>query len=468
MVRPARSRTVFGIVPNVWLDIGTVTGRFGSPRKETAMRPCFALLATLAVATTAPAQAPRLAQPAPAVLIKAGRLIDGRSDAPQAGVGILIEGDRIKALGPLAQVQGQAKGARVIDLAQMTVLPGFIDTHTHLLLQGDPTSESYDAQLLYQSIPYRAILAARNARLSLEHGFTALRDVETEGAMYADVDVKRAINRGEVPGPRLFVSTRAMAPTGMYPIVSSNWEIEMPHGVQPVDGVDGARLAVRQQVANGADWIKYYSDRRYYFTPDSGLHSWVNFTDDEARAIVDETHRLGRRVAAHAIGSDGIAAALRAGVNTIEHGDGMTDSLLDVIKAKGAYWVPTVTVAWYVAGPRGGGWGPMLQHQKRAFLRGVQKGVKIALGTDVGGFPWTEINQAKEFEYYVQYGMTPMQAIKSGTSLAAELLGQRDLGAVTPGAYADLVAVQGDPLKDITELERVRFVMKGGVTYLSQ
>src|SRR3989454_897661 len=256
MVRPARSRTVFGIVPNVWLDIGTVTGRFGSPRKETAMRPCFALLATLAVATTAPAQAPRLAQPAPAVLIKAGRLIDGRSDAPQAGVGILIEGDRIKALGPLAQVQGQAKGARVIDLAQMTVLPGFIDTHTHLLLQGDPTAESYNEQLLYESTPYRAILAARNARIALEHGFTAIRDLETEGAMYADVDVKHAVDRGEIPGPRIFASTRAMAPTGLYPIVSDNWELELPHGVQPVDGVENARLAVRQQVQHGADWIK--------------------------------------------------------------------------------------------------------------------------------------------------------------------------------------------------------------------
>ena len=417
-----------------------------------------------AQAAPPPPPAPR---PQP-ILIKAGRLIDGRADQAQANVGILIDGDRIRAVGPLAQVQAQAQNARVIDLSQMTVLPGFIDTHTHLLLQGDPTSESYDAQLLYQSIPYRAILAARNARLSLEHGFTALRDVETEGAMYADVDVKRAINRGEVPGPRLFVSTRAMAPTGMYPIVSSNWEIETPHGVQPVDGVDGARLAVRQQVANGADWIKYYSDRRYYFSADSGLHSWVNFTDDEARAIVDETHRLGRRVAAHAIGSDGIAAALRAGVNSIEHGDGMTDSLLDVIKAKGAYWVPTVTVAWYVAGPRGGVWGPMTQHQKRAFQRGVQKGVKIALGTDVGGFPWTEINQAKEFEYYVQYGMTPMQAIKSGTTVAAELLGEQDeLGAVAVGFYADLVAVAGDPLRDITELQRVRFVMKGGTVYLS-
>jgi len=436
------------------------------------MRPCFALLATLAVATTAPAQAPPLrpAPPAAPVLIKAGRLIDGRSDAPQAGVGILIEGDRIKAVGPLAQVQGQAKGARVIDLAQMTVLPGFIDTHTHLLLQGDPTAESYNEQLLYESTPYRAILAARNARIALEHGFTAIRDLETEGAMYADVDVKRAVDRGEIPGPRIFASTRAMAPTGMYPIVSDNWELELPHGVQPVDGVEGARLAVRQQVAHGADWIKFYADRRYYFgpAPDSVLHSWVNFTDDEARALVDEAHRLGRKVAAHAIGSDGIAAALRAGVNTIEHGDGMTDSLLDVLVAKGVYWVPTVTVAYYVAGPRGGAWGPMVEHQHRAFTRGLRKGVRIVLGTDVGGFPWTELNQAKEFEYYVQYGMTPMQAIKSGTSLAAELLGQRDLGVVAAGAYADLVAVAGDPVKDVAELSRVRFVMKGGVTYLSQ
>ena len=431
------------------------------------MRHSFVLFATLAVATPARAQAPRPVQTASPVLIKAGRLIDGRSEGPQAGVGILIEGDRIKAVGPLAQVQGQARGARVIDLSQMTVLPGFIDAHTHLLLQGDSTAQAYNDQLLYESTPYRAILAARNARIALEHGFTAIRDLETEGAMYADVDVKRAVDRGEIPGPHIFASTRAMAPTGMYPIVSDNWELELPHGVQPVDGVEGARLAVRQQVAHGADWIKYYSDRRYYFTPDSVLHSWVNFTDDEARAIVDEAHRLGRRVAAHAIGSDGIAAALRAGVNTIEHGDGMTDSLLDVLVAKGVYWVPTVTVAYYVAGPRGGVWGPMVEHQRRAFTRGVKKGVRIVLGTDVGGFPWTELNQAKEFEYYVQYGMTPMQAIKSGTSLAAELLGQRDLGVVTAGAYADLVAVAGDPLKDVAELSRVRFVMKGGVTYVS-
>jgi len=287
--------------------------------------------------------------------------------------------------------------------------------------------------------------------------------------MYADVDVKLAVARGEVPGARVFASTRAMAPTGMYPLLGYSWELELPHGVQVVDGVENARLAVRQQVGNGADWIKYYADRRYYFGPDSVLRSWVNFTDDEAQAIAGETRRLGRRVAAHAIGVDGIAAALRAGAHSIEHGHGMTDSLMDVLVRDNVYWVPTVTVSHYVAGPRGGIWPALADLQRRAFGRAVRKGVKIALGTDVGGFPWTEINQAKEFEYYVAYGMTPMQAIKAGTSVAAEVLGQeRNLGAVAPGLLADLVAVAGDPLADITELQRVVFVMKGGVVYLSR
>jgi imidazolonepropionase-like amidohydrolase len=431
------------------------------------MRPICNVFALLAFPVLLAAQRP--VTPAQRVFIKAGTFIDGRADQARTNVGILIEGDRITAIGPVAQIQAQAGDARVVDLSGMTVLPGLIDTHTHLLLQGDATAADYNAQLLNQSIPYRAILGARNARIALEHGFTAIRDLETEGAMYADVDIKRAVNGGEVPGPRIFASTRAMAPTGMYPVITPNWEIELPHGVQPVDGVDGARLAVREQVSRGADWIKYYSDGRYFFGPDSVLHSQVNFTDEEAKAIVDEAHRLGHRVAAHAIGSDGIAAAIRAGVNTVEHGDGMTDSLLDVMVQRNLYWVPTITVSVYVAGPRGPTWGAMLEHQKRAFQRGLKKGVKIVMGTDVGGFPWTELNQAKEFEYYVQYGMTPMQAIKSGTSLAAELLGhEKDFGTLAPGFFADLVAVAGDPLKDITELQRVKFVMKGGQVYLSQ
>jgi imidazolonepropionase-like amidohydrolase len=428
----------------------------------------LSLCATIVTSATPPSAPAQATKPPATRLIKAGRLIDGRSNQAAPNVGILVEGERIKTVGPLAQVQAQAGNAEVIDLTSMTVLPGLIDTHTHLLLQGDITSQEYEDQLLKQSIPYRAILAARNARLSLEHGFTAIRDVETEGAMYADVDVKLAVNRGEVPGPRIFASTRAMAPTGMYPINTQNWEIELPHGVQVVDGVENARHAVREQVQHGADWIKYYSDRRYFFTPDSVLRSWVNFTDAEAKAIVDEARRLGRGVAAHAIGSDGIAAALRAGVSSIEHGHGLTDSLMDAMVRNNVYWVPTVTVGVHVV-PRGGVWPALVALERRAFARALRKGVKIAMGSDVGGFPWTEINQAKELEYYVQYGMTPMQAIQSGTSVAAALLGQeQNIGALAPGLFADIIAVAGDPSRDITELQRVKFVMKGGVVYLSQ
>jgi imidazolonepropionase-like amidohydrolase len=402
------------------------------------------------------------------IAVRAGRLLDGKSDTAISNALILVENDRIVSV----TAGGAAPaGVEVVDLSKATVLPGLVDTHTHLLLNGDITAEDYDVQLLKQSIPYRAILSARNARIALEHGFTAMRDLETEGAMYADVDIKNAIANGEVPGPRMQVATRAMTPTGMYPLLGYSWELQVPKGVQYVDGVDGARKAVREQVMYGADWIKYYSDRKYHFESDGVLHSMVNFTDEEAKAIVDETHRLGKKVAAHAIGSDGIAAALRAGVDTIEHGDGLTDALIDEMarNRKGVYWVPTITVGAYVAPGRGGNWTKMVDLEKAAFQKALKKNVKIALGTDAGGFDWKELNQAKEFEYYVNYGMTPMQAIRSGTVVAAELLGWSDkMGTIEAGKWADLVAVTGDPLKDITELERVKFVMKGGVVYKNE
>ena len=295
------------------------------------------------------------------------------------------------------------------------------------------------------------------------NGFTTMRDLETEGAMYADVDVKTAINRGVIPGPRLLVATRAMAPTGMYPLRGYSWELKVPEGVQIVDGPDNIRKAVREQVKYGADWIKFYADREYYYADDGRLRSWVNFTDEEMKAIVDEAHRLGRRVAAHAIGWDGIDAALRAGANSIEHGIGLTEDLMDRMVEQDVYWCPTIFVVAYVA-PRGGNWPRMSETTKRAFGTALEKNVKIAYGTDAGGYAWTE-NQAQELSYMVRYGMSTMAAIQSATSVAAALLDRDDIGILAAGKIADMIAVAGDPLWDISELERVTFVMKEGVIY---
>jgi imidazolonepropionase-like amidohydrolase len=406
------------------------------------------------------------ATPPQKIAIRAGRLIDGKSETPIANALVLIEGDKIVSVTP----GGAAPtGVELIDLSKATVMPGFVDAHTHVLLQGDITAEDYDAQLLKQSIPYRAILGARNAQIALSHGFTVLRDLETEGAMYADVDVKQAIARGEIPGPRMQVSTRAMAPTGAYPLFGYSWELTVPTGVQSVDGVEDARKAVSEQIKYGADWIKYYSDHGYFYAPDGVLHSHVNFTDEEAKTIVDETHRLGHKVAAHAIGSDGIAAALKAGVDSIEHGDGLTEPQMEEMVRRGIYWVPTIMVGAYVAPGRSGNWPKMVETEKAAFQLGLKKNVKIVLGTDAGGFDWRELNEAVEFDYYVKYGMTPMQAIRSATSGAAELLGWSDkMGTVEAGKWADLVGVSGDPLKDITELQRVKFVMKSGAVFKNE
>jgi imidazolonepropionase-like amidohydrolase len=400
--------------------------------------------------------------PAAELALRCGRLIDGVSPDVVEGAFILVEGGRIRQVGPGLAVP---PAARVIDLGRSTCLPGLIDAHTHILLQGDVTTADYDAQLLKESIPYRTIRATVAARTALMNGFTTMRDVETEGAMYADVDVKTAINRGVIPGPRMFVSTRAMAPTGMYPLLGYSWELRLPEGVQIVDGADAIRRAVREQVKYGADWIKYYADRRY-FVRDGALHSWVNFTEEEARALVDETHRLGRRVAAHAMGREGIESALRAGADSIEHGYGLDEEMMDLMVRRGAYWCPTLFVGTYVAEGRAAAgapiWKTMVDIARQAFGKAVKKGVKIAYGTDAGGYAWTE-SQARELSIMVRYGMTPMQAIQSATSVAAALLDQQDsIGSLQAGRYADVVAVAGDPLGDIAELERVQFVMKGG------
>ncbi|TMB44451.1 MAG: amidohydrolase family protein [Deltaproteobacteria bacterium] len=423
------------------------------------------------------AQAPRETPPPPRpperVLIKAAHLIDGHSSSPRNDLAVLVEGDRIAKVGPAAELQ--APGVRVIDLGESWLLPGLIDAHTHVLLQGDITAADYDEQLLKESIPYRTLRAAAAVRTAVMNGFTTIRDLETEGAMYADVDVKTAIARGVIPGPRMFVATRAFAPTGTYPLLGYSWELQhLPEGVQIMDGPDAIRKAVREQVKYGADWIKFYSDRKYYKTndPKRPLRSWVNFTRAELEAMVDEAHRLGRKVAAHAMAWDGIDAALTAKVDSIEHGDGLTDDLIDRVVKQNVYWCPTIYVGMYVAQGRGGIWPDLIAMEREAFAKALKRGVRIAYGTDVGGYAWTE-NQAKELSVMVRYGMTAMAAIQSATSVAAALLDPicppqatgcegSNVGSIAPGRFADLIAVAADPLKDISTLEHVQFVMKNG------
>jgi imidazolonepropionase-like amidohydrolase len=408
------------------------------------------------------------APPEQLVHVHCGKLIDGVSDRIYSNVTVIVRNDRISELQPGASPV-HAIPTGTIDLSHETCLPGLIDTHTHVLLQGDITAADYDEQLLKQSPEYRTILATVNARRALEYGFTTIRDVETEGAGYADVDVKKAINNGVIPGPRMQVATRALDVTGAYPLLGYAPNVTVPHGVQVVDGVDAGRVAVREQISHGADWIKVYSDRSYRVREDGVLDDIPTFTLEELKAIVDEAHRERRKVASHAMALNGVHNSVEAGVDSIEHGNYIADQDMKAMVAHRTFYVPTIYVGAYVAEGRAAAgapvWVKMLAIHEETFRRAVQAGVKIAFGTDAGGFAWT-VNPAKEFAYMVKWGMTPAQALRSATASAAELLGWSDqVGSIEPGKFADMVAVPGDPLADVSVLERVDFVMKGGTVY---
>src|SRR6202167_2539235 len=396
--------------------------------------------------------------------LKCGNLFDGRGDSLRKNVVIVVEDGKIKDIAATAPA-----GADLVDLSRSTCLPGLMDTHTHVLLQGDITAADYDEQLLKQSPEYRTILATVNARRALEYGFTSIRDVETEGAGYADADVKKAINNGIIPGPRMQGVTRALDVTGAYALQGYAPDVAVPHGVQLVDGADNARKAVREQISFGADWIKVYSDRSYRVRDDGVLDDIPTFTLDELRAIVDEAHRERHKVASHAMALNGVHNSVEAGVDSIEHGNYIAEADLKAMVAHGIFYVPTIYVGEYVAQGRAATgapvWLKMISIHEETFRRALQAGVKIAFGTDAGGFDW-KINPAKEFSSMVKFGMTPAQAIRAATSMAAELMGtQKELGTIEPGKLADIVAVPGDPLADVSLMEKVEFVMKGGVVY---
>ncbi len=407
--------------------------------------------------------------PQPVTVIRAGTLIDGKSDQPRHDQVITIRGDRIENVsdGAIAKIPA---GATIIDLSSATVLPGLIDSHTHIFLQGEePADGGYDANILWPPLALRAARATVSVRRALEQGFTTLRDVETEGAGYGDVGIKEAIERGYIPGPRLFVATRAISTTGGYSLEGYAPELDMPKGAQLIDGPVEARKAAREQLSHGADWIKVYMTHRSWVGKNGELVSQPTLTVEELKAVVDETHGWGKKVACHAYGGIGLHRALDGGCDSIEHGLDLDDAAIAQMVKQGTWFCPTLSAYFY-------GWEPAntpngQRDRKRAevhgpsFQKALRAGVKIVFGTDMGGIPWTE-PIAQEFPRMVELGMSPMDAIKSATSKPAEMLGMAgEIGVIAPGAYADLIAVNGDPLRDIKVLESVQFVMKNGQVF---
>ncbi len=431
------------------------------------MKPFAALIACLLSVF------PVFAQPTATVVsvtvIRAGTLIDPRADSPKHNQVIVIRGDRIDSVGDAASAQIPAD-AKVIDLSNATVLPGMIDSHTHIFLQGeDPAKGGYDINLLKYPLAYRAARATVSARRALEQGFTTIRDVETEGAGYGDIGIKRAVDEGYIPGPRIFASTRAISTTGGYSLDGYAPEIEVPKGAQIIDGPVEARKAAREQLDHGADWIKVYMTHRSWLDKNGTLISQPTLTVEELSAIVDEAHGWQRKVACHAYGGEGLHRALDGGCDSIEHGLVLDDAAIAQMKRQGTWFCPTLAVYYTDWAPENTPDGRRDRARARlheqSFKKALQANLKIVFGTDMGGIPWDQ-PIAQEFPYMVKFGMSPMEAIRSATIRPAEMLDRTgEIGVIAPGAYADVIAVPGDPLQDISELGKVTFVMKGGQVY---
>ena len=422
------------------------------------------LLLCLAAAglATGPALGAETARPAPPPKISAlrcGRLLDVRTGALKEGALVIVQGDRIDRV--LDAGAKPPEGAALYDLAGYTVLPGLVDAHTHTFLQpGD-----YDVQLLKQSLPRRTLQAANSARTFLLAGFTTIRDLETEGALFGDAELRDAIGDGIVPGPRMQVATRAISTTGNYALLGYAPEVTVPKGVQIADGPWEIRKAVREQIEHGADWIKFYGDYRKFLPTGEIVDLRVTMTQEEMDALVDEAGRRHRPAAAHCYGDDAARAAIRAGVRSVEHGLFLDDATLKMMLDKGVYYCPTLAayhVSWEESPTPA--WKKVVDGHRDTFQRALRMKLKIASGSDAGDFP--PASAARELELMVEAGMPALKAIQAATLVDAELLGWQDrIGAVEPGKLADVIAVDGNLLADISALRRVRFVMKGGEVF---
>jgi imidazolonepropionase-like amidohydrolase len=379
---------------------------------------------------------------------------------------VLVRGDRIAAVGP-AETVSAPPGAVVIDLPGETLIPGLMDLHSHLLLH--PYNEaSWDDQVLKEAPAYRTLRAANHARATLMAGFTTLRDLGTEGAGFADVSIKRAIDDGLIPGPRLYVATRAIVAVGAYGPSARNWrpDVDLPQGAQEASGPDDVVRAVREQSARGADWIKLYAD--YRVGPNGSTEP--TFSEEELAAAVRTAHSMGRPVAVHTASAEGMRRSILAGVDTIEHGYGGTPEIFRMMAARGVVYMPTLTAVaatseyfqhWV---PGQSPPTPAMRAAETAFQTALRSGVIIGLGSDVGVFAhganW------RELEWMVKDGMSPTQALAAATAVDAKVVGRsEDLGRVRDGYLADLIAMPGDPTLAIDTTEHVDFVMKGGRIY---
>jgi imidazolonepropionase-like amidohydrolase len=394
------------------------------------------------------------------VLLKPDRVFDGVTAEPHVGWVVLVRGEKIAAAGPADKVE-VPKDAKVVELAGTTLLPGLIDAHSHLLLH--PYDETrWDDQVLKEPLAERICRATNHAKANLLSGFTTLRDLGTEGAGYADVGIKSAIDKGVVPGPRLLVATKAIVATGSYAPKNFAPEHRIPQGADEADG-DGLRKVVREQIRGGADWIKVYAD-----TPHgAGPAAKPAFSQAELELIVTTARDAGVPVVAHAQSKEGMKRATLAGVETVEHGDGGDAEVFRLMAKHNVGYCPTLAAAeayaryfdgWKPGKPETAG----MKSKRESFKAAVEAGVTVVNGSDIGVFAHGD--GARELELLVEYGLTPPQALRAATSVAAKALHrEKTLGAVRAGLLADLVAVEGDPAKDIKALRKVKLVMKGGV-----